>query len=60
MLQLFALLAFFFALPMWITYRLAKEKHRNHRLWTISVLFFSWFSVILVTLLTKRSETIAY
>lgn len=52
--------SFFWIFPALGAWDIAKRKNRNQRLWAVAGVLFSWFAVVLLALLTKRDQKIAF
>lgn len=58
--EIILLLIIFVVLPAYVNYRIAKDKNRNRRAWLLMGIVFSWWSTIILAVLTKKSGPVIY
>lgn len=47
-------------LPLYINYKMAKDKNRNYKGWVLLAFFFGWLSTIILAVQTKLDKEIKY
>jgi len=46
-------IVFFTIVPIFVTYKIAKDKNRNAAGWTIAAIFFGWIATIIIAILPE-------